>query len=622
MVAIILGKSPRNGHSQEPTPDPHQRFISLMMKNCQECHTGSEPAGGLSFETLPDEATIADQRATWEKVQSRIHTGQMPPKESEPLLIEDRQFLANYLPEVFRRIACEKGAQPGPFRLRRLNRYQYSNTIRDLLQVHYDAGYALPQDGAGGEGFDNAAETLFLSAIHGEKYLEAAKEALNYAFKNQTSRNLTLVSLPGPEKPDDVAAREVLQRFASRAFRRPATESDVNKLLKLYEFAKTERALPFDEAVFYAMQSCLISPNFLFMMEQSTTKDQPQDCSPHEFATRLSYFLWDSMPDGDLLRLANEGKLSDPAVIEEQVKRMLRDDDRLTGMLDSFMGQWLGTRDLGRSLKMDAEIFPEMNDELAEAFRKEPVRLMQHILMQNRSLTELIDSDYAFVNDRTIHFYDIPRKGLDLNQNLKKVDLPEDSLRGGLVTMGGSLAVSSFPTRTSPVLRGKWILEKLLNAPPPPPPPNVPPLSDERDDRIGKTLRQRLEIHRANPTCASCHDLLDPLGFGLESFDAIGRKRAQDNGIEVDDAGKLPTGESFKGAKELKKILMDRKEQVMRAVVTRMMAYALGRSLVDSDYCEIDRIFDRLKSDDYHGQTLILEIVRSVPFRQRGWIEE
>jgi Protein of unknown function (DUF1592)/Protein of unknown function (DUF1588)/Protein of unknown function (DUF1587)/Protein of unknown function (DUF1585)/Protein of unknown function (DUF1595)/Planctomycete cytochrome C len=606
--------------AQTETPEPFKRMSGLLSSHCVDCHSGAEPDGGLSLAEIDSEQVIAENRSVWEKIQARVLNGQMPPKDATPLAIEDRKFIAEYIPQVFRAAAAAKGPQPGPFRLRRLNRSQYNNTIRDLLAVHYEAGYALPADGAGGEGFDNAAETLFLSPVHLEKYMEAAKDALQYAAKNESSRHILLVN-PSGEITEEQAAKRSLRKFANRAYRGPARDEEVDQLVQLYNHARHERGMPMDDSIWYAMQACLISPHFLFLTESSATRPTIEPLNDHELATRLSYFLWDSMPDGELRKLADDGKLHEPEILEGQIRRML-DDDRLTTMLDSFMGQWLGTRDLGRSHKMDAKIFPEMNDELAEAFRTEPIRLMQLILKENRSLLDLIDSNYVFVNDYTIELYQIPRKGIDLNQNLKRVDLPEGHLRGGLITMGGVLATSSYATRTSPVLRGKWVLEKLLNSPPPPPPPNVPSLDDKPEVSQGKTLRQRLEIHRSDAACAACHDLLDPLGFGLESFDAIGRYRENDNGQPVDASGQLPTGEVFNGPKELKKILMERKDQVIRSIVTRMMAFALGRSLVDSDHGEIDRILESVRNDEYRSQKMIVEIVRSVPFRCRGWKED
>ncbi len=564
---------------------------------------------------------IAASRSMWQKIAQRVHDGQMPPMDAEPLSLEDRTWLSDTIPGIFRKVAAARGPQPGPYRLRRLNRSQLSNSIRDLLGVHYDAAHALPVDGAGGEGFDNAAETLTLSPIHVEKYLDLAHESLQYASANETSRRMLLHLESSSDADEDQRATEVLRRFADRAYRRPATDDEIAKLLQLFRSGRNDRAMSWDESIWFAMRACLVSPHFLMIIEQPAKYPEHVALSPFELATRLSYFLWDSMPDRELRRAAEDGSLVTPEVLEAQVLRMIR-DDKLSNMLHSFVGQWLSTRDLGRGHKLDESLFPEMHDEMADTLRSEPVRFFEWMLRENRSLLELLDSRTIFINEYSIRVYGISRKGIDLNQNLKRIELPEDHVRGGLVTMGGVLAISSHATRTSPVLRGKWILDKILNTPPPPPPPNVPPLEESAHDEEAKTLRQQLERHRSDATCASCHNLLDPLGFGLEEFDPMGRFRTEDHGEPIDCTGQLPTGEKFSGARGLKQILLQRKDQFIRNVATRMFAFAVGRSLVDSDYGEIDRIADAVIADDYRSQRLILEIVRSVPFQHRGWMEE
>lgn len=601
--------------------DAFLRAEQLLRDKCVECHSGADPDGGLSLAEVEDESTIANARSVWEKVRSRVFAGEMPPADAEPLKLEDRQWLSNYIPDVFRRVACGGGPQPGPYRLRRLNRHQFSNSVRDLLNAHFDIGATLPVDGAGGEGFDNAAETLFLSPIHGEKYLEASRDAFAYVAKNEASRKLLLPHRPSGEVSEEQAARSNLQEFMRRAYRRPVEETEIDALLSLFGEARRTQGLPWDEALFQTMQVCLVSPKFLYLVEQPAEPRQLNPLSAHELATRLSYFLWDTLPDDKLRAVADDGTLLQPDVLDAQVLRMIEDPKHLI-MLESFVGQWLGTRDFGRGHKLDAGLFPEANDELVQVLRMEPVLMVQRIVKENRSLEELIDADYTFINDRTVRLYKVPREGLKLNQNLKLVELPEGHDRGGLLTTAAVLAISSYPTRTSPVLRGKWILEKLLNAPPPPPPPNVPALSDNAEEVAGKTLRARLEIHRSQAACAACHDNLDPLGFGLEGYDALGRKRAEENGQPIDTSGKLPSGETFSGAEELKQLLHKRKDQVIRNFVIKLFSYAVGRSLVDRDYCEIDRIFDRVKQDGYHGQTLILEIVRGDVFRNRSWRED
>lgn len=603
-------------------PPDLERAIAIVNQHCIECHGKDEPEGDLRLTEFVQADTsiqsMVKHRATWDKIRTRVLQGDMPPKNSQPLAIDDRQWFPRWVSQTFRQEACGRGLQCGPAPLRRLNRNQYGNTLRDLLGVHFDAGHELPADGAGGEGFDNSAETLFLSPIHGEKYLAAAKEALEYAARDASARERIFVSRPKEGVAPEQAAREIIERFASRAFRRPVASDQLDRLLKVFS-QDIQSGAKFDDAILHTLQAVLISPNFLFMLEPLNESDEPKRVDDYALASRLSYFLWDTLPDRELRKAASESKLHEEAEWERQTLRMLK-QERLHEMCESFVGQWLGTRELGRTVRPDPVLYPKMIDEVADAYREEPVRLFEYILRENRSLLELIDSDYAFMNEDLLRTYRIDRKSIkeDVNQNLKRLALPDDSPRGGLVTMAGVLTVSSYPNRTSPVLRGKWLLETLLGDPPPAPPPGVPPLSDKDEDKSGKSLRQRLELHRQDATCAACHDRLDPLGFALENFDPIGRFRKEDNGVPVDSEGALPTGEKIIGSDGLKKLLMDRREQFVRQVITKMLGYALGRGLVDSDYCVVDAISDDLTANNYQSHRLILGIVKSTPFQYRA----
>lgn len=593
------------------------RAIAIVKANCLDCHDAENTEGGLDLSSFDSTDDLPAGRHVWDKIRQRVHLGDMPPPTSEPLSIDDRQWFARWIGEVFREQACGQGIQCGPAPLRRLNRDQYGNTMRDLLGVHFDAGHELPADGAGGEGFDNSAETLFLSPIHGEKYLAAAKEALEYAARDASARKRIFITGPKEGVSEEQAAREILEQFASRAFRRPVAPEQLDRLVGIFQASMADGA-KFDDAVLYTLQAVLISPHFLFMLEPRNDSDEPRPVDDYALASRLSYFLWDTLPDRELHQAAKAGKLHDDKRLEAQVDRMLK-DRRLREMCESFVGQWLGTRELGRQIKPDPEMFPRMIDEVAAAYREEPIKLFEYILRENRSLLELIDCDYAFMNNDLIRVYEVDRKSLkeDVNQNLKKLPLPENSPRGGLLTMAGVLTVSSYPNRTSPVLRGKWLLETLLGDPPPPPPPDVPPLSEKEADKSGKTLRQRLEIHRENIACAGCHNRLDPLGFALENFDPIGRWRDKENGVAIDNLGELPGGQKIEGSEGLKKILMERKEQFVRQLTIKLLGYALGRGLVDSDYCVVDAICDDLAAHDYQARRLVLGIVQSAPFRYR-----
>jgi hypothetical protein len=498
--------------------------------------------------------------------------------------------------------------------MRRLNRTEYGATIRDLLGVQFSAAQILPDDGAGGEGFDNAAETLFLSPLHAEKYLEAARQALDYAAKEPRTRTRFLVARPGEDTSPTQAARTILERFLPRAFRRPAREGEVEKYLALFESAQ-KSGESFEPAVLFALQGVLVSPNFLFRMEELNTEAKPRPLGDYELASRLSYFLWSSMPDDQLLRLAAEGQLNRPEALAAQCARLLK-DPKARESAESFVEQWLGTRELGRNVKPDRTLHRTYTNEMEWAIKKEPVLFFQGLLADNRSLLELLDANYTYLDTKLARHYGLKVTGT--NQQLKRFDLPEDSHRGGILTMAAVLAVSSHPHRTSPVLRGKWVRETLLGSPAPPPPPDVPELDEKHDPAAPKTVRELLERHRANPTCAACHSRIDPIGFGLENYDTLGRWRTQDAGQPIDAKGELPDGTKFDGPQALKKVLLARKDDFIRHLTTKMLGYALGRGLTVEDQCTVEEVARKVKDGDYRAHVLVIEIVRSVPFRYRA----
>lgn len=615
-VAPDTETGPPETTTNAPTPDPWLQATTLLEAHCYDCHNAETKEGGLDLAKFDSIASIIGDRHTWDSVRKRVFAGEMPPRDHEPMPVTDRTWLAAWVQNVFRDFACQGDPQPGPNLLRRLNRNQYSNTIRDLLGIHFEAGHSLPSDGAGGEGFDNAAETLFLSPIHGEKYLEAAKEALDYSAKDESSRKLIFIAYPDDKLSAEEAARKVLHRFARRAFRRPPHEKEIDNLIKLYKSA-IDRQSTYEQAVYYAMQGVLVSPQFLFLLEPTIEGDKPQKIDAHSFATRLSYFLWDSLPDKELMERADDGSILQENVYRDQVVRMLN-SPKVRPMAESLIGQWLGTREIGRQIKPDGGKFPQFDDELAAAFREEPVLLFQYMLKENRSIIEFIDSDYIFVNGETYGFYGLKENRPDnLVQNLVKCQLPPGHIRGGVLTMAGPLTVSSYPNRTSPVIRGKWVMETILGSTPPAPPPNIEPLSEKPEDMAGKTLRQRLELHRSNPNCASCHNSLDPIGFGLENFDAIGRYREKDNELPIDASGSLASGETFVGARELKQLILAQKDEFARHFTVKMLGYALGRGLVDSDYCIVDNIVTDLKANEYKIHRLIFGILQSPAMQMR-----
>jgi hypothetical protein len=599
-----------------PAAEDSFTHAQLFLKTfCYSCHSGTKPSGGFGVSKLDRMQTLMDDPRRWGRMLARVRDSEMPPLGAKMPDAKLREDFVRFVDEALHTAACADGISPRPALVRRLNRAEYSATVRDLLNIHINAGQGLPVDGAGGEGFDNAAETLFLSPMHAEKYLEAARDALAYAAKDPRSRARFLIAEPSETMTADAAARKVLEAFLPKAFRRPATQTEIDRYFALFaeSYRKTQS---YESSLLHAMQGVLLSPNFLFRVEAPNTGEGPRLLEDYALATRLSYFLWGTMPDEILFQKASEGRLKDPAVLQEQTLRMLK-DPRTREFAEQFVEQWLNTRELGRDIKPDAKLFPAYYDaEIQSAIRYEPILFFQELLTENLSLLNLIDSKFTILTNKLQKHY-----GIELTERLrqqpKRVDLPPGTHRGGLLGMAAVLAVSSYPNRTSPVLRGKWILEALLGMPPPPPPPNVPPLK-EHEGAAPATLRERLTLHRANAVCASCHDRIDPLGFGLENFDVLGQWRVEDSGKPIDARGALPDGVSFNGVDEMKAVLMARKDLLIRNLTAKMLGYALGRGLTLEDHCSVDLIAKRVAEDNYSAHRLILEVVGSVPFRYQA----
>jgi hypothetical protein len=405
-------------------------------------------------------------------------------------------------------------------------------------------------------------------------------------------------------------ATRIVASLAHRAYRRPVTSQEVAQLTALA--AKGQRQSgSFDEGIALALQAILVSPDFLFRIEKDTNQGA-HAISQHELATRLSYFLWSSMPDDELLQAADRGTLRQAPVLEVQVRRMLQ-DEKSHALVENFGGQWLELRRL-ESIKPDRQRFPEFEDYLRISMRLETEKFFENIIHEDRSIVDFIDGQYSFLNERLAQLYKIPGvKGPEF----RKVSLAGTPERGGIFTQASVLTVSSYATRTSPVLRGKWLLENILNSPPPPPPPNVPNL-DEAAIGSAASLRQQLEAHRQNPTCASCHAKMDPLGFGLENFNAIGAWRTQDGKFPIDASGTLPDGRSFRGPQELRAILKADRNSFTECLTEKMLTYALGRGLERYDQPAIKEIVHHVAANEYRFSSLVLEIVDSLPFQMRG----
>jgi len=423
-------------------------------------------------------------------------------------------------------------------------------------------------------------------------------------------RVFTCTDAAGPQSLQ--CARVDLETLARRAYRRPVTSAEINGLVRFVQMAR-DQGDSFEQGMQVALTAILVSPHFLFRIEHDPDPAKPavHDISEFELATRLSYFLWASMPDEELFQLASKQDLRKPQILDAQVRRMLA-DPKSKALVDNFGAQWLQLRSLDR-IQPDPDRFPKFNDELRRDMKRETELFFQYIIQEDRSILDFIDADYTFVNARLAKFYGLPQ--VDSNQ-FQRVQLPPDSHRGGVITQAAILTASSFPNRTSPVLRGKWILENILNAPPPPPPPDVPNL-DQNAVGSSASMRQQLEAHRTNPVCNACHASMDPLGFGLENFDAIGRWRTKDGNFPIDATGRLPNGKTFDGPEGLKQLLLSDQTIFTKCLAEKLLTYALGRGLQDYDQPAVESIVNRTAASDYRFSALIEAIISSRPFRQR-----
>jgi len=415
----------------------------------------------------------------------------------------------------------------------------------------------------------------------------------------------------GTTTGDRACASEILSTLARNAFRRPVTDDDLSILLSF--FASGEAEGGFERGIQRALRAILVDPEFLFRIEGTPSDAVPSEAyqiTDVELASRLSFFLWSSIPDEELLALAEQGKLSEPIVLRSQVARMLS-DSRSSALIENFTGQWLYLRNLP-GLTPDPDAFPEFDDNLREAFRRETEMFVESQIRNDNNVLELLTADYTFLNERLARHYGV--SGVYGNHFRKIAFL--DNQRGGLLGQGSILAATSYPNRTSPTLRGKWILDNLLGAPPPPPPPNIPDLEDS-DTISPRSVRERLEAHRTNPVCASCHSRMDPFGLALEPFDAIGGLRTHDGGELIDASASLPDGSSFTGLAGVRDYLLGSEERFVATLSKKLLTYALGRGLEDYDPPAVRRIVRTAAEDNYSWSSIVLGIVESVPFQMR-----
>jgi hypothetical protein len=720
----------------------------MLAKTCAPCHNDRMASGSLNITPYSTPNSLTEGRDGWERILQKVRSGEMPPKGLPRPTQPEIKALVDYINGEFEKADRNIKPDPGRVTARRLNRNEYSNTIRDLLAVDFRAERDFPSDDSG-HGFDNIGDVLTISPILMEKYLRAAERIAaraiggdplpkkpvdaEYHTKEKTVRRvdrstieashridwdgeyIIRIGFPGERGPDsppvkfgfwmdgkllhsmnvetkpsklvyfnpyseeefrlvlpegdhvfragfiddpfvktltdkeaysdkknkflnmikfvgpfpakvekasrkkilicdpntggNACVEQILTKLAHRAFRRPVTKAEVAGLMKFVAMSKAEGQTT-EQGLQLAIQAMLVSPHFLFRVERDPAGD-PSRVHPVtdlELASRLSYFLWSSMPDDELLSLAESGKLR--ASMDAQIKRMFA-DPKSAAFAANFAGQWLETRNLD-SVKPDPVKFPEWGPELRDAMKMETNLFFEHLLRENRPLAEFLDAKYTFLNERLAKHYGI--EGIT-GGDFRKVDLATDQ-RGGVLAHASVLTVSSYPTRTSPVIRGKYILQNVLGAPPPAPPADVPTLNEEA---VGTTasLRKQMEQHRNNPSCSTCHNRMDTLGFGLENYDAIGRWRTKDGKFDIDVAGAFPSGKAFDTPAQMRTLLRDELPEFARCLTEKMLTYALGRGLEKYDRKTVESITRKLEADGYPFQSLVFEIARSLPFQSR-----
>ena len=724
---------PRSAKENDAKPSTYQKDILPFLKtHCFGCHGAGKgkPRADLSFAKFTDDASVVADRKLWDTVRQMLQSREMPPKERPQPKAEEIDAVTDAIQAVFDRADATAKPNAGRVTMRRLNRTEYNNTIRDLVGVTFQPADDFPADDVG-YGFDNIGDVLTVSPLLLEKYLSAAEAILDEAIviadlpkltkqkfdslrtgstatagelgkvvsfeageyrvrltvggeragaeplkvmlrvlgedvkpfdvtatadkpevvevklrvKPGTGRVGVALLNPDPDKkrvlhlkgvevegpfdpppleypevhkrlmahtpglPPREAAREIVTRFATRAFRRPVKADEVEKCLSLYDAAE-KKGQRFEVRVRAALYRVLVSPHFIFRVELD-----PPDLPPgttyqigeYELASRLSYFLWNSMPDDELFSLAGQGKLRQN--LESQVRRMVK-DPKSKSFLHGFAEQWLTLRKLDLA-SPEPRLFPTFTSELREAMLQESLLFFEAVVRDDRPIPDLLDADFTFVNEELARHY-----GIDGVKGSEFVRVKAPANRGGMLTHAGILTLASNATRTSPVKRGKFVLDQLLNTPPPPPPPDVPELEDQKE--LKGTLRQQMEQHRANAVCASCHQRMDPIGFAFENFDAVGAWRDKDaGGGEIDASGVLPDGRKFDGPGGLKKLMRADKAAFVRCVAEKVLTYALGRGLEDYDRRAVNAVVQATNKADDRFSVLLTEIINSDPFQKR-----
>jgi len=616
-IMVLLVAAPV--YAADPAKASFEKDILPILEDyCYYCHGDGKKKGDLSLEIFKTEKDIQQNYKISEQIFKYVLAGEMPPKDRKKRPSKKEQVLvADWVRNSLDDFYANAPPDPGRVTVRRLNRSEYNNVIRDLMHLDFKPAKDFPADDSG-YGFDNIGDVLSVSPLLLEKYLSAAEEIAAQAVavpsrgKPLSPTRLTefqkqYFKYPIPADNRRRIAEDFAREFMRRAYRREVSSVEIKNVLVLARQA-VDAGGSFEEGVRLAVQAVLISPRFLFRWELDGAPDNPRavrSLNEYELASRLSFFLWSSQPDDQLLRYANRGQLRKN--LGKELERMLK-DAKAQSFVENFAGQWLELRNLD-VYQPDKKLFPTFTPALRSDMRRETELLFSHIMGGNRSVLELLSADYSFVNARLAAHYGISDvKG----ESFRPVSL-RGTFRGGILGHASILTITSDPNRTSPVKRGKYVLENILGTPPPAPPPDAPPLSET--GKITGTLREQFVKHRQDPACASCHKVMDPIGFAFENYDAIGRYRTKDNSLPIDASGKLETGEPFGNAADLRSILLNQKrEYFTRCITEKMLTYALGRGLEYYDKRTIDGIVARLKGNNYRFNELVQGIVSSLPF--------
>ncbi len=605
----------------------------LLGKKCYGCHNTNKDKGGVNLENYAEKDRLISDGQLWLTVVDQIKTRAMPPKSEGPLSAHEFSTLVDGINSILETSLEDKN--PGRVVIRRLSHNEYHYTILDLTGVDFNARDYFPSDGSGGGGFDNQGGALFFTPLKLERYYDAADSIV---FAMRADKQLWKNVVPKEYKQawyerfinwikslfsddyDEInspasAAEEVIVPFATKAYRRFLKDIEKEKLLDLFSKVYHDKDsladnVRFNESVAETIKSVLISPNFLYKVEEEPEKLGAYPLSHFEVASRLSYFLWSSMPDQQLFDLAYMGKLHDSTVLETQVRRMLA-DPKSKRFAETFSTQWLGINKLIDNQPLaDPAKYPEFDMPLRLSLYRETVEYFYYVLTRSKNMLELINSNYTFADKKLADYYGF--NNITGNE-FKKIELP-DSTRGGVLGMGSVLVTTSFPLRTSPVTRGKWVLEQLLGISPPPPPPVVAELTEDPKAHSEQGLKALLLKHRSDPACQSCHEKMDPLGLGLENFDPIGRWRDSYGKAAVDASGVMQDGTTFRGPKELKELLLKEKERIARNFSVKLLSYALGRSTLFTDEPALKKLDKCLLENNFNPELFLVELVKSYPF--------